>query len=123
VADSAWADCGLPRQSDQATGHAKIRKDRVDFRLSLHCQLLFNHSFWLTLSSESIMMPPAGSSTSCAKHIEQLVALPDELQESAIKWFEQFCDNSRELVAYLAEEHQVLACPLFCRLIGSQGPR
>ena len=56
-----------------------------------------------------------------AKHIEQLVALPDELRETTIRRFKRLCDkcgchNERELAAYLAEERQPRACPLACFL-------
>jgi hypothetical protein len=44
-----------------------------------------------------------------AKHIEQLVALPDELRETCIRKFRKFCEScgcniERELVSALAEE-------------------
>ena len=56
-----------------------------------------------------------------AKHIEQLVALPDELRETTIRRFKRLCDsfgchNERALAAYLAEERQPLACQLACFL-------
>ncbi len=56
-----------------------------------------------------------------AKHIEQLVALTDELHETTIRGFKRLCDkcgchNKRELAAYLAEERQPLACQLACFL-------
>ena len=56
-----------------------------------------------------------------AKHIEQLIALPDELRETTIRRFTRLCDkcgchNERELAAYLAEERQPRACPLACFL-------
>ena len=61
-----------------------------------------------------------------AKHIEQLVALPDELRQTTIRRFKRLCDscgchNERELAACLAEERQPRACPLACFLrIGGQ---
>jgi hypothetical protein len=44
-----------------------------------------------------------------AKHVEQLVALPDELRETAICKYKPLCDscgchNERELAACLAAE-------------------
>ena len=58
-----------------------------------------------------------------AKHIEQLVALPDELRETTIRRYKRLCDscgchNERELAAALAEERRPRACPL-ARLPGS----
>ncbi len=60
-----------------------------------------------------------------AKHIEQLVALPDELRKTTIRRFKRLCDkcgchNEWELAAYLAEERQPRACSLarFLRLCG-----
>jgi hypothetical protein len=46
-----------------------------------------------------------------AKHVEQLVALPDELRETAICKYKRFCDscgchNERELAACLATEQR-----------------
>ncbi len=56
-----------------------------------------------------------------AKHIEQLVALPDELRETTVRRFKRLCDKcgchtEGELAAYLAEERQPRACPLACFL-------
>ena len=60
-----------------------------------------------------------------AKHIEQLVALPDELRETAIRKYKRLCDscgchNARELAAHLAEERRPRVCPLarFLRACG-----
>jgi hypothetical protein len=52
-----------------------------------------------------------------AKHIEQLVALPDGLRETTIRKFKKLCDScgchiGRELAAALAEERRSRACPL-----------
>ena len=60
-----------------------------------------------------------------AKHIEQLVALPDELRETTIRRYKRLCDscgchNERELAAALAEERRPRACPL-ARLLRACG--
>ena len=60
-----------------------------------------------------------------AKHIEQLVALPDELRETAIRKYKRLCDNcgchnERELAACLAEERRPRLCPL-ARLLRACG--
>ena len=52
-----------------------------------------------------------------AKHVEQLVALPDELRETCIRKFRKLCEscgcnNERELASHLAEEGRPRACPL-----------
>jgi hypothetical protein len=52
-----------------------------------------------------------------AKHVEQLVALPDELRETYIRNSRKFCEscgcnNERELASALAEEGRPRACPL-----------
>ena len=52
-----------------------------------------------------------------ATHIEQLVALPDELRDTTIRKFKQLCDscgchNEHELADHLAEERRPRACPL-----------
>ena len=52
-----------------------------------------------------------------AKHIEQLVALPDELCATTLKKYRKLCDsccchNERELAVHLAEERHPRACPL-----------
>ena len=52
-----------------------------------------------------------------AKHVEQLVALPDELRETCIRRFRMLCEscgcnNERELASALAEERKPRACPL-----------
>ena len=52
-----------------------------------------------------------------AKHIEQLVALPDELRDTTIRKYKKLCDscgchNERELATALAEERRPRACPL-----------
>jgi hypothetical protein len=51
-----------------------------------------------------------------AKHIEQLVVLPDELVcETCIRKFRKLCEscnNERELASALAEKGRPLACPL-----------
>ncbi len=58
-----------------------------------------------------------------AKHIEQLVALPDELRLTTIRKFkkQKLCDScgchkERELGSYLAEERRRRVCPLACLL-------
>ena len=60
-----------------------------------------------------------------ATHIEQLVALPDELRDTTIRKFKQLCDscgchNEHELADHLAEERRPRACPLarFLRACG-----
>ncbi len=60
-----------------------------------------------------------------AKHIEQLVALPDELRETTIRKYRRLCDscgchNARELAAHLAEEQRPRVCPL-ARLLRACG--
>jgi len=60
-----------------------------------------------------------------AKHIEQLVALPDELRETTIRKYKKLCDscgchNERELAAHLAEELRPRVCPL-ARLLRACG--
>jgi hypothetical protein len=60
-----------------------------------------------------------------AKHIEQLVALPDALRETAVRRFKKLCDsccwhNERELAATLAEERRPRACPI-ARLLRACG--
>ncbi len=60
-----------------------------------------------------------------AKHIEQVVALPDELREITIRRFKKFCDscgchNEHELAAALAEERQRCTCPM-ASLLRSRG--
>ena len=60
-----------------------------------------------------------------AKHIEQLVALPDELREITIRKYKRLCDNcgchnERELAAHLAEERRTRVCPL-ARLLRACG--
>jgi ribonuclease HI len=60
-----------------------------------------------------------------AKHIEQLVALPDELRETTIRKYKKLCDscgchNARELAAHLAEERRPRVCPL-ARLLRACG--
>ena len=60
-----------------------------------------------------------------AKHIEQLVALPDELRDTTIRKYKKLCDtcgchNERELAAALAEERRPRACPL-ARLLRACG--
>jgi hypothetical protein len=60
-----------------------------------------------------------------AKHIEQLVAMPDELRLSTIRKFKKLCDscgchNERELASCLAEERRPRACPL-ARLLRACG--
>jgi hypothetical protein len=52
-----------------------------------------------------------------AKHIEQLVALPDGLRETTIHRFKKLCDscgchNERELAEALAEERRQRTCPM-----------
>jgi hypothetical protein len=52
-----------------------------------------------------------------AKHIEQLVALPDALRKTTIRRFKKLCDscccrNERELAATLAEERRPRECPI-----------
>ncbi len=101
------------------------------------------HAVWLQVELTAWRLPPGYASatllfpSSCggcplthpkvilmqalAKHIEQLVALPDELRETTIRRFKWLCDkcgchNERELAAYLAEEHKPRACPLACFL-------
>jgi hypothetical protein len=54
-----------------------------------------------------------------AKHVEQLVALPDELSETAIckyKWLRDSCGchNELELAAYFAVEQRPRADPIAC---------
>ncbi len=49
-----------------------------------------------------------------AKHMEQLVALPDELRLTTVRKFKTLCDscichNERELASYLAEERRLQA--------------
>ena len=60
-----------------------------------------------------------------AKHIEQLVALPDELRETTIRKYKKLCGscgchNERELAAHLAEEQRPRVCPL-ARLLRACG--
>ena len=60
-----------------------------------------------------------------AKHVEQLVALPDELRETTIRKYKRLCDscgchNARELAAHLAEEQRPRMCPL-ARLLRACG--
>jgi hypothetical protein len=60
-----------------------------------------------------------------AKHVEQLVALPDELRETAICKYKRLCDscgchNERELAACLAAERRPRADPI-ARLIRACG--
>jgi hypothetical protein len=60
-----------------------------------------------------------------AKHIEQLVALPDELRATTLKKYRKLCDscgchNERELAVHLAEERHPRACPL-ARLLRACG--
>jgi ribonuclease HI len=60
-----------------------------------------------------------------AKHIEQLVALPDALRETTIRRFKKLCDscgchNERELAEALAEERRPRACPI-ARLLRACG--
>ncbi len=52
-----------------------------------------------------------------AKHIKQLVVLPDELHDTTIRKYKKLCNtcgchNERELAAALAEERRPLACQL-----------
>jgi hypothetical protein len=52
-----------------------------------------------------------------AKHIEQLVALPDGLRETTIRRFKKLCDscgchNEHELAEALADERRPRACPI-----------
>jgi hypothetical protein len=52
-----------------------------------------------------------------AKHIEQLVALPDALCKTTIRRFKKLCDscgchNERKLAEALADEQQLRACPI-----------
>ena len=60
-----------------------------------------------------------------AKHIEQLVALPDDLRQDTIARYRKLCaacgcHNARELSAHLAEERVQRRCPiaLFLRTSG-----
>jgi ribonuclease HI len=60
-----------------------------------------------------------------AKHIEQLVALPDGLRETTIRKYKKLCDscgchNELELAAALSEERRPRACPL-ARLLRACG--
>jgi hypothetical protein len=60
-----------------------------------------------------------------AKHIEQLVALPDELRATTLRKYRKLCDscgchNERELAVHLAEERHPRACPL-ARLLRACG--
>ena len=60
-----------------------------------------------------------------ATHIEQLVALPDELRDTTIRKFKQLCDscgcrNEHELADHLAEERRPRACPM-ARLLRACG--
>jgi hypothetical protein len=60
-----------------------------------------------------------------AKHVEQLVALPDELRETAIYKYKRLCDsygchNELELAAFLAAERRPRADPI-ARLIRACG--
>ena len=60
-----------------------------------------------------------------AKHVEQLVALPDSLRETTVQKYKRLCDscgchNERELTAYLAKERNPRACPL-ARLLRACG--
>ena len=60
-----------------------------------------------------------------AKHIEQLVALPDALRETTINRFKKLCNscgchNERELAVALAEERRPRACPI-ARLLRACG--
>ncbi len=60
------------------------------------------------------------------KHVEQLVALPDELRETAICKYKRLsdssgCHNERKLAAYLAADRRPRADPI-ARLIRACGP-
>jgi len=60
-----------------------------------------------------------------AKHIEQLVALPDEIREITCRKYKQLCaacgcHNEQELAAHLAEEWSPRACPI-ARLLRACG--
>jgi len=101
------------------------------------------HAVWLQVERAAWRLPPGYASAplllpsrcggcpvahpkvimvqALAKHIEQLVALPDELRETTVRRFKRLCDkcgchNEGELAAYLAEERQPRACPLACFL-------
>ena len=63
-----------------------------------------------------------------AKHIEQLVALPDDLRQDTIARYRKLCTtcgchNARELAAHLAEERSPRRCPIarFLRTCGQLG--
>jgi hypothetical protein len=61
--------------------------------------------------------PVVSTVQALAKHVEQLVALPDELRETCIRKFRKLCascgyNNERELASHLAEEGRPRACPL-----------
>ena len=60
-----------------------------------------------------------------AKHLEQLVALPDEIRETTCRKYKQLCaacgcHNETELAAHLAEEWRPRACPI-ARLLRACG--
>ena len=63
-----------------------------------------------------------------AKHIEQLVALPDDLRQDTIARYRKLCSacgchNARELAEHLAEERSPRSCPIarFLRACGQLG--
>jgi len=105
------------------------------------------HSVWLRVQRAAWRLPPGFPSAplmfpreyggcpgthpvvpmiqALATHIEQLVALPDEIRDTTIRKFKQLCDscgchNEHELAAYLAEELRPRPCPLarFLRACG-----
>ena len=77
---------------------------------------------------EALEHPKVVLMQALAKHIEQLVALPDELRGETIARYKQLCDtcgchNERELSEALAAETKPRQCPLsrFLRVCGQLG--
>ena len=63
-----------------------------------------------------------------AKHVEQLVALPDDLREETIARYPRLyvacgCHTARELTSWLATERKTRRCPIarFLRVCGQLG--
>jgi hypothetical protein len=94
----------------------------------LHAKWIQIHRTAPSFASAPLMFPSADGGCpvahpvvlmvqALAKHVEQLVALPDELREICIRKFRKLyescgCNNERELASALAEEGRPRACPL-----------
>ena len=83
----------------------------------------------LTLPSEhgcsTVTHPRVLLVQALAKHIEQLVALPDDLRKETITRYRELCTacgchNARELAAHLSEERAPRRCPI-ARLLRACG--